>query len=117
MIAFIAHLLVSAALLIVVANVVSGVKVESFGAAFVGALVLGLVNALVKPLMVLLTLPLTVVTFGFFLLVINALMLQLAAAFVSGVEVEGFLPALIGSLLLTILNLLVDFVLARVTAR
>jgi putative membrane protein len=117
MVAFVAHLLVTAALIIVVANLVSGVSVSDFGSAFVLALVLGFVNAIVKPLMVVLTLPLTVFTFGLFLLVINGLMLQLAAYFVPGVEVGGFGAAVLGSVLLTILNLLVDMVLSRVVSR
>lgn len=108
MVEFLIHLLVSAALLLLVANIVKGVDIESWGSAFLTALVLGLVNGFVRPLMVLLTLPLTVLTFGLFLLVINALMLQLSAALVPGVRVRGFGPALIGSLLLTVLNLLVS---------
>jgi putative membrane protein len=102
---FLAHLLVTAALLLLVANTVRGVHVEGWGSAILGALVLGLVNAFVRPLMVLLTLPLTVLTFGLFLLVVNAFMLWLVAALVPGVRVQGFGAALVGSLLLTLLNL------------
>jgi len=107
MIEIVAHLLLTAALLLLVANLVGGIEIEGWGPAFLGALVLGLVNAFVRPLMVLLTLPLTVVTFGLFLLVINALMLWLVSAFVPGVRVNGFGPAFLGSLLLTLLNLAV----------
>lgn len=107
MIAFLVHLLVTAALLLLVANLVRGVQVEGWGAAFLGALVLGLVNALVRPIMVVLTLPLTILTFGLFLLVVNAMMLWLVAALVPGIRVQGFGPALLGSLLLTLLNLAV----------
>jgi putative membrane protein len=109
MAAFIVHLLLTAVLLLVVARVVRGVEIKSFGSALIGALVLGLVNALVRPIMVLLTLPLTILTFGLFLLVINALMFGLAAALVPGIRVRGFLPALFGSVLLTVLNLLIEF--------
>jgi putative membrane protein len=105
LIEFLAHLLVTAALLLLVSNSVRGVEIDGWGAAFLGALVLGLVNAFVRPLMVLLTLPLTVLTFGLFLLVINALMLRLVGALVPGIRIEGFGPALWGSLLLTLLNL------------
>ena len=105
MIPFLAHLFISAALLLLVANIVPGVRVDGWGTAFLGALVLGLVNAFVRPLMLILTLPLTVLTFGLFLLVINALMLWLVAALVPGIQVRGFAPALLGSLLLTLLNL------------
>ena len=92
---FVAHLLVSAALLLLVASLVRGVQVAGWGAAFLGAIVLGLVNAFVRPIMVLLTLPLTVLTFGLFLLVINAFTLWLMAALVPGVQVKGFGPALL----------------------
>ena len=107
MIAFLAHLLITAALLLLVANLVRGIQVAGWGTAFLGAIVLGLVNAFVRPVMVLLTLPLTVLTFGLFLLVVNALMLWLAAALVPGIRVQGFGPALLGSLLLTLLNIAV----------
>ncbi len=110
MVAFLAHLLITAALLLLVAHLVSGVEVEGWGPAFLGALVLGLVNAIVRPVMVFLTFPLTLVTFGLFLLVVNALVLWLVAALVPGVRVRGFAPALVGSLLLTVLNLLVGMV-------
>jgi putative membrane protein len=102
---FLAHLVVTAALLLLVANLVRGVHVQGWGPAILGALVLGLVNAFVRPVMVLLTLPLTVLTFGLFLLVVNALMLWLVAALVPGIRVQGFGAALLGSLLLTLLNL------------
>lgn len=107
MVAFLAHLLVTAALLLLVANLVRGVRVAGWGAAFLGAIVLGLVNGFVRPLMVVLTLPLTVLTFGLFLLVINALVLWLVGALVPGIRIQGFGAAFVGSLLLTLLNLAV----------
>jgi putative membrane protein len=105
---FFAHLIVSAALLLLVANLVGGVEIRGALSAILAALVLGLVNAIVRPLAILLTLPLTVVTFGLFLLVINGVMLKLAAAIVPGFRIRGFMPAVWGSLLLTVLNLLID---------
>ena len=105
MLAFLAHLFISAALLLVVANVVSGVQIDSWGSAIIAALMLGLVNAVVRPILVFFTLPLTILTLGLFLLVINALMLQLVGALAPGVKIAGFGPALLGSLLLTLLNL------------
>ncbi len=107
MVVFLAHLFITAALLLLVANLVSGVRVGGWGPAFLGAIVLGLVNAFVRPLMVLLTLPLTLLTFGLFLLVVNAFVLWLVAALVPGIQVRGFGPAFFGSLLLTLLNLAV----------
>ena len=107
MVLFLAHLLITAALLLLVANLVRGVQVAGWGPAFIGALVLGLVNAVVRPVMVLLTLPLTLLTFGLFLFVVNALMLWLVAALVPGFRIRSFGSALLGSLVLTLLNLLV----------
>jgi putative membrane protein len=108
MFAFLVHLIFTAGLLLLVGSVVRGVDVRGWGPAILAALVLGLVNAIVRPITVLLTLPLTILTFGLFLFVVNALMLWLAAALVPGVNVRGFVPALWGSLLLTVLNMLVS---------
>lgn len=107
MLEFFLHLLLTAALLLLVANLVRGIHIEGWGPAFLGAIMLGLVNAVVRPVMIVLTLPLTVLSFGLFLLVVNALMLRLVAALVPGIRVEGFAPALFGSLVLTLLNLVV----------
>ncbi|MDP1664725.1 MAG: phage holin family protein [Methylobacter sp.] len=108
MFSFFAHLILSAGMLLLMAHFVRGVQVEGWGAALIGAVVLGFVNAVVRPVMVFLTLPLTVISFGLFLLVINALMLWLMAALVPGIRVQGFWPALMGSLVLTLLNLAVE---------
>ncbi len=105
--AFLLHLVLTAVALLVVANVVSGVHVGGFFPALIGALILGVVNAFVRPIMIVLTLPLTVVTLGLFLFVVNALMFWLAAALVPGFQIGGFGAALLGSVLLTILNLLI----------
>ena len=101
------HLIVTAALLLLVARFVKGVEIEGFGTALLAALVFGFVNACVRPLMLLLTLPLTILTFGLFLFVLNALMFRLAAALVPGFTVRSFGPALLGSILLSLLNLAV----------
>ncbi|MGZ8173627.1 MULTISPECIES: phage holin family protein [Methylobacter] len=111
MLAFLAHLILTAGLLLLTANLVRGIQVEGWGSALIGAIVLGLVNAVVRPLMVLFTLPLTILTFGLFLLVVNALMLWLVAALVPGVRVQGFGPALLGSLVLTLLNLVLGLII------
>jgi putative membrane protein len=110
---FLAHLLITAGLLLVVAKIVQGVQVTGWGAAIIGALVLGLVNAVIRPVMVLLTLPLTILTFGLFLFVVNALVLWLVAALVPGFRIRGFGSALLGSLVLTLLNMLVAAVLGQ----
>ena len=111
MLVFLEHLILTAALLLLVSNLVSGVHVQGWGSALVGALVLGFVNTVVRPLMVLLTLPFTILTFGLFLLVINALMLWLVAALVPGIRVQGFGSALLGSLILTLLNIAVELLI------
>ncbi|MGZ8157586.1 MAG: phage holin family protein [Methylobacter sp.] len=107
MLEFLAHLILTAAMLLLMANLVRGVEVEGWGSALIGAIVLGFVNAVVRPLMILFTLPLTILTFGLFLLVVNALMLCLVAALVPGIRVQGFGPAFLGSLVLTLLNIVV----------
>ncbi len=104
------HLVLTAALLLMVAKMVTGLEIESWGSAFIVALLLGLINAIIRPIMVALTIPISVLTLGIFLLIINALMLWLAAAISPGVKVEGFGAAFYGSLLLTILNMLIAFV-------
>ena len=111
MLVFLEHLILTAALLLLVSNLVRGVHVQGWGSALIGALVLGFVNAVVRPLMVLLTLPFTILTFGLFLLVVNALMLWLVAALVPGIRVQGIGSALLGSLVLTLLNLAVEFLI------
>jgi len=86
------------------------VSVDGVIAALAAAFVLGLVNAVVRPLFVLLTLPVTVVTLGAFLLVINGLLLWMVTALVSGFHVNGFLGAVVGSILLSV----VSWILTRV---
>ena len=105
MIEFVLHIVVTAALLFIVGHLVSGIDVEDGGSAVIGALVLGFANAFIRPLLVLLTFPIMLLTLGLFTWVVNAFMLKLTAAFVPGFKVEGFGSAMIGSLLLGILNL------------
>lgn len=100
------RILLNAVLLFMVGRLVSGVEVRDGKAAVFGAIAFGLANASVGKLIVLLTLPLTFLTLGLFLLVINALMLMIAAAFVDGFEVEGFGSALWGAVALAGMNLL-----------
>ena len=100
--------LLLAAALLLVAHLSPGVTVNSFGAALVAALVLGLLNMLVRPLLVLLTLPVTVLTLGLFLFVINALMFWAAGSLLQGFEVRGFIAALIGSLIYSVLGIVIE---------
>ena len=105
--------LCSAAALLAVAYLYPGVVVTSFGGALIAAAVLGGLNTVVRPLLILLTLPATLVTMGLFLFVINALMFWAAASLVSGLNVSGFGAALIGSLLYSAIQLFIEFVLDR----
>lgn len=107
MLEFLAHLIVTAALLLIVANFVKGITINGWGSAILLALVLGLVNAFIRPIMTILTLPITILTLGLFLLVVNALMFWLASAFVPGTQVQKFSSAFWGSLLFSVLNLLI----------
>jgi len=91
-------------LLYVVAKLVPGMEVDGLGHALLAGLVLGIVNALVRPLLVFLSLPITVLTLGLFLLVINAFLLRLTAALVPGLHVKSFVAALLGALLLSVLS-------------
>ena len=84
--------------------IVPGVSVDSFGKEMVAAASLGIVNALVRPLLVLLTLPVTILTLGLFLLVVNAACVAIAANVVEGFHVEGFLPAVVMVIVLTLVS-------------
>ena len=101
---FLLHWGITALSLWVASHLFKGIRFSSTGALAVAALLLGLANAVVRPLLVLLTLPLTVLTFGLFLLVINALMLLLVAKLVEGFKVEGFWTAFWASLFITLLS-------------
>lgn len=105
--------LVSAASAGIAAWLLPGVKLADARSALVLALVLGLLNAVVRPLLVLLTLPVTVVTLGLFLLVVNAGMVLLAARLVNGFSVDGWLSALLFSLILTIATSILDSALGN----
>jgi putative membrane protein len=107
------HLLVSALLLWLVSQFVSGIYIHGFGSAVAAAIVLGIVNFLVRPILVVITLPITIITLGLFLIVINALMLLLTSALVPGFHVAGFGAAIIGGLLLGLFNLAASALLNR----
>jgi putative membrane protein len=111
MILFFAHLVITAGLLLIVANLVEGIHIDGWGAAVLAALVLGVANACVRPLMVVLTLPLTVLTFGLFLLVVNGVTLQIAGALTPGVKISGCGAAIVGAIVLSLLNMAIAFLL------
>ena len=109
--------LLLAAALLLVANLYPGVVVKSFGSALIAAFVLGLFNALLRPILVLLTLPVTLVTLGLFLFIINALMFYFAASVLDGFSVTGFGAALIGSLIYSLCGVVIDMALERLFDR
>ncbi len=103
----------SAAALLLVAYIYPGVVVTSFTAALVAAFVLGLLNTVVRPILVVLTLPVTLVTLGLFMFVINALMFWAAAWLLDGLQVNGFSAALLGSLIYSVLGIVIESALER----
>lgn len=107
---FVIHILVNAVFIFIVGKMISGIEVKDGKAAVFGALGLGLANAFIRPLLLKLTLPITLLTLGLSVWFINALMIMLAAEFVDGFEVEGLKAALWGSLLLAVMNFLVGIV-------
>lgn len=104
--------ILNAVALLVVAYLLPGITVSSFGAALVAALVLGLLNTVIKPLLILLTLPLTIVTLGLFLLVLNALVFWLAGSILKGFQVDGFWWAVIGAIVYSIVSTFLSGLLA-----
>ena len=105
--------LLLAAALLLVAHLYPGVVVSNFGSAMLAAFVLGLLNTLLRPILVLLTLPVTLLTLGLFLFVINALMFYFAASLLDGFHVDGFVGALIGSLLYSLCGMVIDVAMER----
>jgi len=109
--AFLAHWALMTLLLWITSHVFKGVTYSSAGALWVAALLLGLVNAVVRPILIVLTLPLTLITLGLFLLVINALMLMLVSALVEGFKVNGFWTAFFASLFMVVLSIVLNAIL------
>ncbi|WP_119289885.1 phage holin family protein [Azohydromonas sediminis] len=103
--------------LLLVASLYPGVQVTSYTSALWAALVLGLLNTLVRPVLVLLTLPITLVTLGLFLFVVNALMFWAAAALLDNFNVAGFGAALIGSVIYSLCALVIDAALEQLFGR
>lgn len=109
--------LLSALALLAVSYLYSGVQVTSFTHALIAAAVIGLLNLVVRPVLVVLTLPVTIVTLGLFLFVINALLFWAASGLLSGFHVSGFLAALIGSLLYSLAGVVIESALGGLFAR
>ncbi len=105
--------LVTTAAILISAYLLPGVSVRDLGAAFVTALVLGLINAIIRPILLILTFPLTILTLGLFIFVLNALLVLLTSAIVPGFHVQSFGWALIFSLVFSV----VSFILHRIVPR
>jgi putative membrane protein len=108
--------LLNAAALLAVAHFYSGVEVTHYLAALIAALVIGLFNAILRPILVILTLPVTIITMGLFLFVINALLFWAAASVLDGFYVQGFTAALIGSVMYTAAGLVINLALESLFA-
>jgi len=102
--------ILSALAILVAAQFVPGFSVNSFQTALIVALLLGVLNALIKPVLIVLTLPINILTLGLFTFVINAFLIWLTAQLVRGFSLSGFAPALLAALLLWIINLVINFV-------
>ncbi|MBA0902658.1 MAG: phage holin family protein [Candidatus Nitrotoga sp.] len=109
----IATWILNAAALLLVAYLLPGIRVDGFFSALIAAMLLGLINALLRPLLILLTLPVTFVTLGLFVLVINGLLFWLAGSVLKGFDVSGFWAGLTGSLLYSALSFILSFMLRK----
>ncbi len=96
--------LISAVSLLIVSYIVPGIEVQGFFYALLAAVFLGVLNAIVRPVLIILTLPLTILTLGLFLFVVNGIMLMLVSLAIKGFQVNGFWPAVLGALLLSVIN-------------
>lgn len=105
--------LINAVALLAVSYLMPSVQIASFGAALAAALVLGLVNAVVRPILVLLTLPVTILTLGLFIFVINGLLFLGVANILEGFQVAGFWPAVLGAIVYSLISWLLSSLLLK----
>ena len=105
---FLAKLLFTALALLAISYFVPGISVTSFYTALIVAIVFGILNLVVRPILIVLTLPITILTFGLFTLIINSFLFWFVSTFVKGFEVAGFLPAFLGALVLSILGWFIE---------
>lgn len=101
---WIIHFLVSGAAVFLTAKIVPGIRVQGFGSAVLAALAIGFANATIRWVLVFLTLPLTIITLGLFLFVVNAMVLRICAAFIRGFEISGWLSAIFGGIILGLIS-------------
>lgn len=103
-------LLANSAALMITAYLVPGFKVENIQTAVVAAIVLAVINTFIKPVLLLITAPLTILTLGLFIFIVNAIMLFIASAIVPGLTVEGWLPAILGALVLSVVSTILSMI-------
>lgn len=101
---FLVRVLVNAATIALAASLIPGIRLDGAWPALLAGVVLGLINGLVRPVLIVLTLPITLLTLGFFLLVLNALCLSATAWLVPGFDIDGFVPAFLGALLISVVS-------------
>lgn len=105
--------LTSTGAIILTSYLLGGIHVDGFFTAFFAAAMLGILNALFRPIALLITLPINILTLGFFTFVINALMLKMASGFISGFDVQGFGSAILGSLMISVISWLLNSFIGR----
>ena len=109
---FLVHLIVNTAAVFLAANLVPGIAVSGFGVALLAGLILGFVNAIIKPVLFVLTLPFTIVTLGLFIFVINAICLALVAWLVPGFTIHGFWAAFFGAIVISLVSWLMHAIVS-----
>lgn len=108
----IAKILVNGAALMFTANLIDGIYVDGWGAVFIAAIILGIVNAIIRPILLVLTLPLNVFTLGLFTFVVNGLVLKTVSSVVSGFDIVGLWPAIIGSVILSVVSTVLNWLIS-----
>ncbi len=105
---FLIRLLINGIVFYLIARYVPGIHANGFGSAVLAAFIFGIVNAIIRPIVLLLTLPFTIITLGLFVIIVNALMFWLATWIAPGFKVDGFVPALIGGIIMAIVGMITN---------
>jgi putative membrane protein len=109
----IAKILISGIALKFTSGIIEGMYVDGWGAVFIAAIILGIVNAVIRPLLLILTLPLNVFTLGLFTFVINGLLLKTVATVVAGFDIVGVWPAIIGAIILSVVSTVLNWLISE----
>ena len=108
----IAKVLINGAALMFTANLIDSIYIDGMGAAVIAAIIVGIVNAVIRPLLLILTLPLNVFTLGLFTFVINGLVLKTVASVVAGFDIVGIWPAIIGAIILSVVSTVLNWLIS-----